>query len=499
MSGKPLGVIDKLFIYGETRESMMHVAGLMVFSPPEGDPGFVRRLVDDIHEHPMVTAPWNRRLATPWFWFNPMHSWVDDENFDLDYHVRHSALPAPGGERELGKLISRLHGHPLDFRRPPWEMHIIEGLAGGRFAIYAKVHHSLVDGYTANKIMTRSLSTSPRDKNKPMYFALPEPARTRRPRPEKGALDALNAAVDSLRDQATTAAELTRPLRELIKSAVARDPDLKSPMQAPNSILNQRIGRNRRFATQQYSLERLRALAQASGGTLNDVVIALCAGGLRRFLDELGELPDAPLVAFIPVNIRPKDDPGGGNAIGAALVSMATDVAAPTARLAAIIASTTRAKEQFKGMSQTAIMEYSALLMSPYLWQLVAAMAGNVVKLPVTFNLCISNVPGPSEPLFLRGARLDAIYPVSIPAHAMALNITVQSYAGMLDFGFIGCRDRLPHLQKLAVYTGEALDELERALLKPPRRGKPRVAKAGVAAAKPTAQRARRARKPAAE
>jgi WS/DGAT/MGAT family acyltransferase len=273
----------------------------------------------------------------------------------------------------------------------------------------------------------------------------------------------LGNLIESVRAQFDTTRELTQPLRELLKSIIERDSDLKSPMQAPACVLNRRIGRNRRFATQQYELDRLRRVAHASGGTLNDVVIALCSGGLRRFLDEMGELPDDPLVAFVPVNIRPKDDPGGGNAIGAILVSMATDLDSPRERMAAIIASTTRAKEQFKGMSQTAIMEYSALLMSPYLWQLAAALAGNVVKLPVTFNLCISNVPGPEEPLYLSGARLDATYPVSIPAHAMALNITVQSYAGMIDFGFIGCRDTLPHLQNLAVYTGAALTELERA------------------------------------
>jgi WS/DGAT/MGAT family acyltransferase len=229
--------------------------------------------------------------------------------------------------------------------------------------------------------------------------------------------------------------------------------------------MNQRIGRNRRFTTQQYPLDRLRAMAHAGGGTLNDVLIALCAGGLQRFLGDMNELPKQPLVAWLPVNVRPKDDEGGGNAIGAILVSMATDIKDPKKRFEAIVASTSRAKEQFKGMASTTIMEYSLLLMTPALLQIIEAMTGNLIKMPATFNVCISNVPGPEKPLYMRGARMEAVYPVSIPSHSQALNITVQSYAGYLDVGFIGCRDTLPHLQKLAVYTNEAFQELERALL----------------------------------
>ena len=258
-------------------------------------------------------------------------------------------------------------------------------------------------------------------------------------------------------------------LASLGSAARGKAPDLTPPLQAPPCILNARIGRNRRFATQKYQLDRLKELAKTAGGTLNDVVIALCAGGLRRFLQDLGQLPDKPLVAFLPVNIRPKDDPGGGNAVGAILASMATDLEDPRARLEAIIASTQRAKEQLQDMSQSAMLTYSALLMAPFGLQSLQAMAGVPPWLPVTFNVCISNVPGPEKPLYFRGARLDASYPVSIPTHGMALNITCQSYAGTLGLGFIGCRDTLPHLQKLAVYTGEALQELEKALESKPR------------------------------
>jgi len=190
-------------------------------------------------------------------------------------------------------------------------------------------------------------------------------------------------------------------------------------------------------------------------------VLALSGASLRRYLLELDALPDAPLVAMVPVNVRPKDDSGGGNAIGAILASLATNVADPAERLSDVIASTRMAKDQLQGMSKAAIIQYSALLMSPFMMQLVPGAPGRVRP---AFNVVISNVPGPDETLYFRGARLEAAYPMSIPVHGLALNITCNSYAGSLNFGFIGCRDTLPHLQRLAVYCGEALAELERAV-----------------------------------
>jgi WS/DGAT/MGAT family acyltransferase len=229
-------------------------------------------------------------------------------------------------------------------------------------------------------------------------------------------------------------------------------------MQAPKSILNQKISRNRRFATQQFPVQRLKDVAQHFGGTLNDMVMALCAGALRRLLMEQDALPERPLTAMIPVNIRPKGDPGGGNAVGAILGSLATDVEDPAERIKAIIASTREAKAQLQGMSKAGIMQYSALLMAP---MMLSQIPGAVGRVRPAFNLVISNVPGPTKPLYFRGFHMDAYYPMSIPFHGYGLNITVVSYVDQLDFGFIGCRDGLPHLQRLAVYSREALEELE--------------------------------------
>jgi diacylglycerol O-acyltransferase len=208
-------------------------------------------------------------------------------------------------------------------------------------------------------------------------------------------------------------------------------------------------------------LARLKAVAKATGGTLNDVILAVSSGSLRRYLIEHEALPSQPLIAMLPVAVRTRDDAGGGNAVGAILATLATDIEDPARRIAEIISSTTKAKQQLQGMSKGEILSYSALLVAPSMLQMLPTAAG---RLKPTFNVVISNVPGPEQPLYFRGARLESSYPLSIPVHGQALNITCNSYAGSVCFGFTGCRDTVPHLQRLAVYCGEALDELEAAL-----------------------------------
>jgi diacylglycerol O-acyltransferase len=184
---------------------------------------------------------------------------------------------------------------------------------------------------------------------------------------------------------------------------------------------------------------------------------------LRKFLGDLNALPDASLIAFVPVNIRSKDDEGGGNSVGAVLVPVGSDIDDPVRRLKTVHTRAQASKDQLRGMSKNAILAYTAALLSPGGVQAVGAITGVRPPWPYAFNLCISNVPGPREMLYLQGSRLEATYPVSIPMHGMALNVTLQSYADTMNFGFVGCRDALPHLQHLAVYTGEALEELEAA------------------------------------
>lgn len=450
-----------MFLYGESREQMFHVASMMPFTPPpDAKPDHLRDLMNEVRQGIQVHKPWNQKLKSPDFRFNPMQAWVEADEIDLDYHLRRSALPSPGDERELGILVSRLHGYHIDFHRPPWEVHLIEGLEGGRFALYVKVHHSLVDGFTAMRMLSNALSKDPKERDRPLFFAIPPPQRP--PKQEEHAASQYALVMEAVREQYGAAKVATRALKRVFDSARSGMHEFVTPRQAPKTILNARISQSRRFATQRLELERLKAIARAGGGTLNDVVLALSAGSLRSYLLEQNALPDQPLIAMCPVAVRAKDDVGGGNSVGAILASLATHVEDAAERFHEIVASTRHAKEQMQGMSKAAIIQYSALLIAPSLLQMVPSTAGHVRP---TFNVVISNVPGPDEALYFRGARLEASYPMSIPVHGQALNITCMTYAGMMCFGFTGCRDTIPHLQRLAVYCGEALIDLEKALL----------------------------------
>jgi len=466
MVNKALNPLDASWLYVESKDTPMHVAGLMIFELPKDAPlSYFQDLFADSREHQQFYPPWNRRLRSSRL-KNLRHEWVEEEDVDLDYHVRLSALPWPGGERELGKLIARLHSRPLNFNRPPWECHVIQGLENNRFALYIKMHHALIDGISGMRLLARMLAKTPEDHELPAFWAVPPEPRPPAP-PLAAAVDAVGGIVGGLKQKFSSVPELARALRELGRAARSPDDPMGVPFKAPKSLLNGRISGQRRFATQLYSIDRVKKLAKAAGCSLNDVVLALCSAALRRFLLDAGELPAQPLTAGIPVSVRPADDQEQGNAISFIIASLATDIEHPVERLHAIRASTQRAKAHLQSLPKSAIESYTMLLMGPYILQLLSGLAGRTR--PV-FNVTISNVPGPQQPLYLRGARLVANYPVSLITHGQAINITCQGYADTLSFGFVGCRDTLPHMQRIAVYTGEALEELEAAVLKPAQR-----------------------------
>src|SRR3954454_7264378 len=201
-----------MFLYGERPDTMMHVASLMPFEPPaDAPPAFLRELVEEARRNPEVQSPWNRKLRYPRLMGSPLQSWIVDKNFDLDYHVRRSALASPGDERELGVLISRLHSNPLDLSRPPWEVHLIEGLERGRFAVYTKMHHALVDGYSGVRLMARTLSKDPDDRDLPLFFSVPPPERAAREDAgsDGGFVSDLGSLMRSVAGQAGSALTLT--------------------------------------------------------------------------------------------------------------------------------------------------------------------------------------------------------------------------------------------------------------------------------------------------
>jgi len=463
---KRLGTLDASWLAVESEDTPMHVGNLQIFSLPEGAPDtFLRDMVARMKADSEVEPPWCYRLAHPSMLGRLVApAWVEDSHIDLDYHVRHSALPRPGSERELGVLVSRLHSNPLDFARPLWECHIIEGLENNRFALYTKMHHSLIDGISGVRLMQRVLSRDPNETGmRPPWSVRPHSTRGSKSDHEPSLSGAFSQAMEALKLQADMAPSLLGAMQRLLHSARHPEDGLTTPFAGPRSVLNKRVAGQRRFATQHYQLERLKQLAHENGASLNDIVLYLCGTALRRFLQEQGNLPDQPLTAGIPVNVRPADDQGTGTAISFMIATLATDEADPLSRLEQIKHSTRRAKEHLLNLPRSALNQYTMLLMSPYILQLMSGLGG---RMRPVFNVTISNVPGPTQPLYYEGAKLEAMYPVSLIAHGGALNITCLSYAGSLNFGYTGCRDTLPSMQRLAVYTGEALDELE-TLIKP--------------------------------
>ena len=468
-----LNPLDSSWIITESRSAPNHVGGLLHFALPARAPrDFLRGMMHEFRNHEQFQLPWNRRLKYA-FNKNPAPVWVEDDDIDLEYHVRHAALPWPGGERELGELVGRLHSSPIDLQRPPWECTIIEGLEGGRFALFIKMHHSLIDGVSGMKLLQRAMSADrAKSMNMPPFWA-PAPGAPPAGRKEgragavPSAAQAFAVAIDALREQARSVPRLALAFGKILGRIGKGDDGMVVPFAAPRSVLNGRVREKRRFATQQFTLERLRALAGAADCTLNDVVLALCAGALRRFLEERGALPETSLTVGIPVSVRPKDDEGTGNAISFIVATLGTDIADAGERLKAIRASVQHAKAHVQSLPKEAMTQYTMLLMAP---TLVTMLTGTGGRTRPMFNITISNVPGPEKPLYFRGAELLATYPASIVTHGQALNITCQSYAGKMNFGFTGCHTSVPSLQKLAVYAEEAVCELEAAFLRPAKR-----------------------------
>lgn len=469
-----LNPLDTAWLFTESRATPNHVGGLLQFRLPPGAPrDWLRSLMHEFRSHRDFTAPWNRRLKVPLL-KNPVPSWVEDDDIDLEYHVRHAALPWPGGERELGELVGRLHSTPLDMARPPWECTIIEGLDGDRFGLYIKMHHALIDGVSGMHLLQKAMAG---DRAKslalpPFWSSGTRPqARRGRSGAASGAAglaptmaNAMAAAIEGLSGQARTLPQLAGAFGRIVKRIGVPGDGLAVPFDAPRSVLNGRVREKRRFATQQFAMARLRAVATAAGCTLNDVVLAICGGALRQFLADRDALPQRPLTAGIPISVRPKDDEGTGNAISFIVSTLGTDIDDPALRLQAIRTSVQAAKAHVQALPRQAMMQYTMLLMAPTTFTLLAGIGG---RTPPMFNITVSNVPGPTEPLYFRGAELVAIYPASIVTHGQALNITCESYAGQMNFGFTACHTTVPGVQKLAVLAAEALAELEDAVLGP--------------------------------
>lgn len=447
--------IDSVFLLTESREHPMHVGGLQLFQPPEGaGPEFVREAYDALVTDRDFQPTFRKRPA----WVvgglaNLAWAYDDADDVDIDYHLRRSALPSPGRVRELLELTSRLHSTLLDRHRPLWEAHFVEGLNDGRFALYSKFHHSLIDGVSALKLMQRTLSTDSDDTELQAIWSLP--------RRRKESHSPSRSRWQTLTQLAGSVAAFGPSTWSLARAALVEQ-QLTLPFAAPRTILNVPIGGARRFAAQSWSLDRIKSIKRAAGVTVNDVVLAMCAGALRHYLLDQHALPDTPLVAMVPVSLRTAEEAdSGGNMVGSILCNLATDVEDPAQRLETISESMRGNKKVFSDLPRLQAFALSAFLIAPLG---LAAVPGFVSSAPPPFNIVISNVPGPTEPMYWGGARLDGNYPMSIALDGQALNITLVNNAGNLDFGLVGCRRSVPHLQRLLDHLESSLKDLERAV-----------------------------------
>src|ERR1700742_233209 len=378
---------DAMFLLGESREHPMHVGGLQLFELPDGaGPGFVRELYDQLIGQEDI-QPTFRKHPAKFVGGIANLAWTYDNDVDIEYHVRRSALASPGRIRELLELTSRWHSSLLDRHRPLWETHIIEGLKDGRFAVYTKVDHALIDIRSAQKLMQRAMWTDPDDPEIRAPWSLPKPKRKASP----------SSPLRSLIHAAGSVAALAPSTVSLARAALFEQ-QLTLPFGAPRTMLNVKIGGARRCAAQSWSVDRIKNVKKAAGVTLNDVVLAMCSGALRYYLLEQNALPDTPLHAMVPVSLRREDEAdAGGNLVGAILCNLATDTEDPAKRLEIVSESMYKNKKVFSQLPRIQAQALSAVNMSSLA---MTAVPGWVTSTSPPFNVIISNVPGPREQLY---------------------------------------------------------------------------------------------------
>lgn len=443
-----VSLVEQLFFLIEKHKQPMHVGGLFLFDiPASAGPDFVTNLVRQLRKGKTPpTFPFNQVLHNLTFW-------KTTDNFDLHYHFHHTVLSKPHSAQALLSYVSDVHANMLDKNYPLWECHIIEGIDAvnpKRFALYFKIHHSLVDGVAAMRIVEKSLSNSPNE-----VMTLPPWALLRRDEknlenvaPNKRTFGGV------IKEQLGTIKPVFGELKNELKER--NEPGFVSTLQAPTSLLNQRISNSRAFFAITYNLPRFKKIAQSLQVSINDVALAICSGALRSYLLQLQQLPKEPLIAFVPVSLR-KDDSASGNQASLVLCNLATDVTDPVERIKAIHDSMTLGKDKFERMEQAQVINYSAI---SYAWEGVNLLT-NAYPKKQAFNILISNVPGPKEPLYWNGATLTALYPASVVFNGQALNITFTSYLDQLHFGIIGCDKTLPNLESLPDWLDTELSKLE--------------------------------------
>jgi diacylglycerol O-acyltransferase len=457
-----LSGLDASFLYFESRTNLMHVCGLLVLdestTPEEYD---FERLRDALRERIGGNPAFRRKLHNPVL--NLDHPvWVDDEDFDIEHHVRRVTVSPPGDREQLAAACGEIAGQPLDRSRPLWEMWVIEGLADGSIAVMTKMHHSTVDGVSGASLVSELCSLEP---------DAPPPAEGQAKTPEpKRPSDVAIIADGALR-------LARRPLRfaRLLPPTVGVLPEwigrarrgaaMPAPFTAPRTSFNATITGHRSVAFSRMDLADVKEVKNAFGCTVNDVVLTMCAGALRKYLADRDELPDTSLVAMVPVSVHGKTRAGGTNKVSGMFSTLASDIEDPIGRLDAIAAQNRIAKDHHQTLSASLLQDW-AQFAAPNTFALAVRVYSKLrlaERHPVIHNLVISNVPGPPMPIYFMGARVVGFYPFGPVFDGAGLNVTVLSNDGHLDVGLIACRELAPHLWDLADDLPIALDELLKA------------------------------------
>jgi diacylglycerol O-acyltransferase len=453
------------------------VCGLIVVDPSTIKGGYsFDTMLSGIEERTREVPEFRRKLHQV-----PLHldhpGWVDDPDFDIDHHVHRIGCPSPCGDRELAEVCGHIAGQPLDRTRPLWEMWMIEGLADGRLAIMMKMHHATVDGVSGANMLGHLCSLEP---DAPPVDTSSDPRRVTAP----SDLELVGRAFLNVAKRPFGMVKLLGPVAEVVPSWILRAREgraMPAPFSAPRTSFNGTVTGHRSVAFADFDLDEVKEVKNTFGGTVNDVVLSVCSGALRRYLEERGELPKSSLVAMVPVSVHDRSrHERGSNKVTGMFAKLATDVADPVERLRSISTDNLHAKEHSNAIDGDMLQDW-AHFAAPRTFGLAVRVYSSLrlaERHPVVHNLVISNVPGPPMPLYFVGARIDGLYPLGPVFHGAGLNVTVMSNDGRVNAGLLACRELMPYdaLWQLADALPAAMDDLLQAARREHRRTSKRSA-----------------------
>jgi len=452
-----LNVMDRSFLRMESPRHPFHVAGLMILRLPENiSRSRMRKLVAWGEQLNTLWPVLNKKLADP---EDLSKGWILEDNFQSARHVMHYALPPPGRMDDLLKLVSRVHERPLDRSIPLWELHIIEGLRGDRLAVYCKVHHAIVDGAGGMKMLNTLFTTSPNARIKPGDI---EPV-IKQQAERQTLLQDLGDIGRGLLEQSRAIPQLSSLFASMGLNALRGTKDaMPLPFTAPRSIFNTKTDSARRIVLCDLPFSTVHGMARRSGGTINDVLLAICGGALRRYLLSHAELPKKSLVAGLPVSIR-REDADAANQLSFILCPFFTDEGDDLRRLRRVVRTTGKAKAELARMSTAAGQDFSNLLLMP---TVILTLTGTATRVTPAVNAIFSNVRGSQHKLYVQGLELESLYPLSVVTDGLCINLTVVSYDRKLCFAITSCPTQQPGIENLGTLLTDSYRALQQALRK---------------------------------